>query len=335
MYFKIFTVFLTAINVLCADKVLTQSQFIWNTGLANIADIKPKSFYELFIHPSDYINPKYVKDYDVIWIQPIYLNFFVNSILPKIKNHFILLVNTCDDSFPSCMSRKNFAKLMNSPLLVHIFSQNCLINDHQKITQIPIGLDLHTLAYGKKAFGEQKMDCIEQEKILSEIRNQSSSQRIMKACADFHHNDTMKGSNNTKKIFCEDRTAIWHKLQTNDCVEFFDNKMPRRKLWMKKSAYAFSICPPGNGLDTHRVWEDLILGVIPIVKTSALDSLYNQFPIVIINDWNMINQESLEKWYDEKFLLFNNKEIKKRLYQKYWIDLISSKKFYSLKKETL
>jgi hypothetical protein len=330
MHFKIMSFFLLVVKFLYSDTVLSQSQYIWNTGLAFEADVRPSDFYKLFIHPNIYIQPKTLNDCDVIWIQPIYLDYFVVKILPQIKTKFILLLNTCDNSFPTCMKKITYKKLIDSQYLVHIFAQNCLISNHKKITQIPIGLDLHSLAYGKNRFGEQKTSCSDQEKKLNEVKNNTFSQKLIKACVDFKHIDSMKGKNNMKDFFGEDRTEICYKLQNKSCVDFFENKLPRSKLWLKKSAYAFSICPPGNGIDTHRVWEDLILGIIPIVKTTPLDPLYKQFPIVIVDDWNKITQENLESWYKEKSPLFENEEIMQKLNQKYWLDLIASKKFSNL-----
>jgi hypothetical protein len=62
---------------------------------------------------------------------------------------------------------------------------------------------------------------------------------------------------------------------------------------LKKSKFA--ICPRGQGLDTHRVYECIIFGVIPIVLTSPLDSLYSKFPIWIVKSWEEVTEEALEK----------------------------------------
>jgi hypothetical protein len=48
----------------------------------------------------------------------------------------------------------------------------------------------------------------------------------------------------------------------------------------------FAICPAGTGIDTHRVYECILFGVIPIVLTSPLDRLYKQFPVWIVKDWS-------------------------------------------------
>lgn len=42
--------------------------------------------------------------------------------------------------------------------------------------------------------------------------------------------------------------------------------------------------PRGNGLDCHRFWEGLYLGVTPIVERSPLDSLYEQAENVLFVD---------------------------------------------------
>lgn len=55
----------------------------------------------------------------------------------------------------------------------------------------------------------------------------------------------------------------------------------------------FAICPPGTGIDTHRVYECIFFGVIPIVISSPLDSLYRKLPVWIVSDWNEITEDTL------------------------------------------
>ena len=40
----------------------------------------------------------------------------------------------------------------------------------------------------------------------------------------------------------------------------------------------FALSPGGTGPDTYRTWEALLVGTIPIVKTSQLDNLYSDLP---------------------------------------------------------
>ena len=75
--------------------------------------------------------------------------------------------------------------------------------------------------------------------------------------------------------------------------------LDRKESWEKQSEYAFVLSPHGNGLDCHRTWEALILGCIPIVRTSPIDSLYEGLPVLIVNDWNNINNELLQNTIDQ------------------------------------
>ena len=97
----------------------------------------------------------------------------------------------------------------------------------------------------------------------------------------------------------------------------------RNQTWTNQSKYAFVLSPIGHGLDCHRTWEALILGCIVIVVSSPLDTLYEGLPVLIINDWNEINQELLNKTVDDfKDINFNYE----RITSKYWINKIKNLK---------
>jgi len=63
--------------------------------------------------------------------------------------------------------------------------------------------------------------------------------------------------------------------------------------------HAFSICPPGNGIDTRRPWEALYMRTIPIVKKSIHNLSFDEFPIVYVDDWSEVTLEFLlDKYYE-------------------------------------
>ncbi len=88
---------------------------------------------------------------------------------------------------------------------------------------------------------------------------------------------------------------------------------------LAKSKFVFS--PRGNGIDCHRTWEALLLGAIPIVRTSPMNSIYDGLPVLIINDWSEVNQVFLEKKYTEMVAKQYSLE---KLYFDYWISRINS-----------
>lgn len=66
----------------------------------------------------------------------------------------------------------------------------------------------------------------------------------------------------------------------------------------------FVLCPAGNGTDTHRLWEALYLGCIPIVKRYPFTEYYEKYlPILIVDKWEEITLSFLI----EKFIQIDRK----------------------------
>ena len=95
------------------------------------------------------------------------------------------------------------------------------------------------------------------------------------------------------------------------------------KYLMDVAASKFEISPRGAALDTYRLWESLYVGTIPVVKTSHLDSLYADLPVLIIQNWKDVTPEFLNEKYLEMSRKTYNTE---KLDIKYWTDLIDSYK---------
>ena len=81
----------------------------------------------------------------------------------------------------------------------------------------------------------------------------------------------------------------------------------------------FVVCPEGNGIDTHRMWEALYLKTIPIMKKNMISKFIKKanIPVLILDKWSDLskfNEKKLEKLYISKKRLFSNKY----LFQNYW-----------------
>ena len=59
---------------------------------------------------------------------------------------------------------------------------------------------------------------------------------------------------------------------------------------LKKHKYA--ICPRGNGIDTHRIWECLYLDVIPIMLKRDYFGIDN-LPIIYLNSWDELDVNNI------------------------------------------
>lgn len=47
----------------------------------------------------------------------------------------------------------------------------------------------------------------------------------------------------------------------------------------------FVVCPPGNGLDTHRLWEALACGTIPVLRRGSLHPRTLGKGVVWVDAW--------------------------------------------------
>jgi hypothetical protein len=50
------------------------------------------------------------------------------------------------------------------------------------------------------------------------------------------------------------------------------------------------LCPRGNGIDTHRLWETLYMGSIPIVIRHQAFDEFHDLPILFINEWTDVTE---------------------------------------------
>ena len=63
-----------------------------------------------------------------------------------------------------------------------------------------------------------------------------------------------------------------------DAVVFFEEeKVATAEAWGRHARFAFEVSPQGNGVDSHRTWEALLLGTIPIVRRSFVTDRLHQF----------------------------------------------------------
>ena len=78
--------------------------------------------------------------------------------------------------------------------------------------------------------------------------------------------------------------------------------------------YAFCLCPRGNGVDTHRLWEALYMGCIPICKHYKAHRFKSPLPILFVEDWCDITEELLAKTYENIDVSLFDSELLKMSY---------------------
>ena len=87
--------------------------------------------------------------------------------------------------------------------------------------------------------------------------------------------------------------------------------------------YKFGISPDGNGIDCHRIWEYLYMGIVPVLKRSVFsENLEKLFPCILLNSWDDFDVSYFEKNFSQEL-----DECHKFLKFSYWKDLIYSGPF--------
>jgi hypothetical protein len=101
------------------------------------------------------------------------------------------------------------------------------------------------------------------------------------------------------------RIEFYESLQKVPEVHPYLMKELSTSLYQKAvSSLYFCCCPMGNGFDTHRFWESLYFGAIPIVKNhpfyDALLYVYPNIPMIFIDEWenlpSCIESLSIERY---------------------------------------
>jgi hypothetical protein len=241
-------------------------------------------------------NPSLQKPNMSIYVCVEALNYFATHILPHIRHPFVLFSGDSDRSQPAeRMNEENQSLILCHPYLICWAGQNMTKMSNNKLLQIPIGLDYHSLnaarppgGWLKKGEGRQTPG--EQEAFLKQLRASAPAwrDRICKVYTNAHHRMDRFG----------DRKAMTEQIHPSILV-LEPGLIPRSEVWKKYTEYAFVASPFGNGVDCHRTWEALCCGAIPIIRGNFLKDIYDDLPVLRVKDWSDVTEDLLKKTVED------------------------------------
>lgn len=234
------------------------------------------------------------------------INNFFNNVYNKIKNNFILITIETD----GFEIKKEW---LEKEKLINWYTWNKPY-EHPKLKALPIGLN-HERHYKQIIQSKRK----EKNKLLMinfDTGTHNERNKIMikakKEWSDFA--SFPKYNTNTKKY--QSKSYIEGTIRVNEAPEDYYKNL---------SEYKFVLSPRGAGIDCHRTWEALYMGSIPIVLKSSIEELYEDLPILVLNNWDEISKELLEKTWEE----FKEKKFKmEKITLNYWMEKIMDRKFH-------
>jgi len=168
------------------------------------------------------------------------------------------------------------------------YAQNALTNS-DLVTPIPMGIEnkLESIRYGHGIGYFERVQ--EKENLLNNIKNKEPKKFIY---SNFNINTNYRERIKYKNISIECDYIDWE--ESNLSLHDFFNKI---------LDYKMILCPIGNGVDTHRLWEVLYSNRIPItvkVNDYGIYKLYEKLPIIILDRIeDLLNYELIQKKYQK------------------------------------
>lgn len=272
---------------LCANEKCDLSKcIVTGNGFRSLAD-------HIYDERNKRISFHTMQNGDIVFVKTDMLQSFFEKIHPKIPRSYILITHNSDED-----ASQRYRYHLDEPKLLAWFGQNANFQ-HPKFYPIPIGIANTMFAFGDlKCFAK-----------MLEKKDQYPKQNLLYAnfTPDTH----------------PDRYKLYHIFSLKDFCYFQKKRISLEEYLQDVLQSEYVLSPRGNGLDTYRTWESMLMGAIPIVQHSHLDPLFEDMRVLLVNDFCEITREFLEK---QLLLLQLKPHNNEKLYLNYYYELIKSLK---------
>jgi hypothetical protein len=212
------------------------------------------------------LNVDLLKDGDIIYTHTMYVKQLFRIILNSDKK-LKLISHNCDAA----------ADVHPPDCIVKWYSQNVNIVD-PRVESIPIGLENNRWFPDRRKKG----------KILCKPNEERKYRNLVYLNHNIGTNPAVR-----ERIYQLYEGESWVTSERGSNAqgrfdEYLDNIYNHK----------FTISPQGNGLDTHRTWECLYVGSIPIEKRNLNNRFYTDLPICFVDNWEDLTEEFLLSEFD-------------------------------------
>jgi hypothetical protein len=239
-------------------------------------------------------NPEDVKPADIVFARDAEL--FFKTLHLQIPHPYIMVTH---GEHLDAM-QKNCAQYLDDPKLIAWFGIHpCkAAMQHPKYRPLPLGVIQQPDNYKKRS---QLND------LFKKLRTTEKTEMLYMNFADFNKPERKK----VRALF----------IDKPFCKR--DERLPFINYLKEMATFKFALSPKGLGPDCYRTWEALLVGCIPIVRSCSLDPLYQGLPVLIVEQWEDITEEFLQRKYEE---ITSKKYDIARLYMDYWLAQIESER---------
>jgi len=246
----------------------------------------------------------------IVYVYSDFLDYFAARVFPQLQGPLTLVSGNGDGNVGT-----KFRHILDQPKLRHWFAQNAAIA-HPKLTAFPIGIANAQWPHG---------DTSALARVSAE---RTAKQRGVYVNFEVHTNPRERAPilaalRDKPFVFLGRQKAASQPLRGIRAL-FRRTPAPEQgpplafpQYLTELASFQFCVSPPGNGLDCHRTWEALYLGVIPILSRAPAGVL-DRLPHIMVDDLRTIEMEDLEAAAARLARPFEMK----RLTLSYWRDQI-------------
>ena len=271
-----------------------------------------------------------------------FIKFFVKDVLSRIDTPINLYTGGNDCSL---RSDPIAFEALNHPMLNRWYTENYVGEVvHRKITPLPIAAcqtQILNLTLGRNP---QTVAAVEKylinwpNNILQTTATTTTTNTNLAAVNTKANQDFLPWSERSNLVFTcgfspssKGHRETWYKWIQKECPSDVchptcgnDNTLPQIQMWGNYTHYKFALAPPGRGVDTHRTWEILMMGTVPIITRTGSEA-YAALPVIIVDHPSNITRTLLDNWTKQYgYYLDNYQNLMYRLNGNFWFDIIKS-----------
>lgn len=199
-------------------------------------------------------SPGDVRPGDRVFVKTDLLDLFVRLLLPRIGAPFVLITGHSDLT-PGVAAAE---KIERHPLITAWFAVNVSAPLGPKTVALPLG--------------------------LSEPDRPIGDQRVVRRCmAASAAAASAAAASSARKVFFP-ATGATHPMRAaltglrHPALVPATGSLGYEEYLTELGRHAYALCPRGNGIDVHRVYEAVLMRTVPIVFTDVVPAAFERFP---------------------------------------------------------
>ena len=255
-------------------KFARMSDYVFSEVLTNkqFQEINPKNIEIIYSNNSHVCYQRKqlnISDGDTVFCVNSSLELLFHHVKGENLKNLTLITSQTDDK----ISKKNIKKLPKQFSRWYSINVDCT---DPKLISIPLGL---SNGYDKNL----DLD----DNLINIDLNSFTKRKENLLYLSFEDNTNIRHRSGLKNYFSQFK---WAKIlyKKNEIVQY-ENDLRISN---------FVLCPQGNGIDTHRIWETLYCGSIPIIEDHIGFNQFKNLPIMFVDDFYKISEKSLENFLD-------------------------------------